>query len=249
MNKIFIYNGVNAIKYGFINQKFVNERVYDMILIIMTAATLTLSAVLNRLMFDKRIRVAELARRTGVSQPTLQRMVMGTIEKPHRASLQPLADYFQVSIEQLKGLQAIPWLYPASPQEAGWTKVPLLSWDQAVSWVDKSEANPERELLFTDAKVGLKAFALRMHDASMEPLFPKSTLLIIDPDKSFKDRSYVAVLLKNHPEAIFRQLLIDGPYRYLKPISPDFDRYKMSLMGEHDKIAGVLVQARRDYEE
>jgi SOS-response transcriptional repressor LexA len=218
----------------------------------MTTATithLTLSEILNRLMFQQRIRVTELARRTGLSQPTLQRMVAGTVESPHQASLKLLADYFQVTTEQLKGLKPISWLQPATPNEAGWAKVPLLTWSQVISWTTEGEAKTEEGLLFTDAKVGAKAFALQMNDASMEPLFPKGTLLFMDAEKTPKDRSYVAVTLSGYPEAIFRQLIIDGPNRYLKPISPDFDRYKMSLMAEGDRILGVLTQARRDYEE
>lgn len=210
---------------------------------------LSLNEILTRLMFHQRIRVNELARRTGIPQPTLQRMVAGTVENPHQNSLKPLAEYFQVSIEQLKGLQPIPWLQPSTPKEAGWAKVPLLSWSEAVLWGTSDQIMTEHDLLFTDASVGAKAFALRMNDASMEPLFPKGTLLIIDPDKLTKDRSYVVITLKDHPEAVFRQLIIDGPNRYLKPISPDFDQYKMNLMGEGDKIIGVLAQARRDYEE
>jgi SOS-response transcriptional repressor LexA len=222
------------------------------ILSTMTAATMTylpLSEILNRLMFQQRVRVTELARRTGISQPTLQRMVAGTVENPHQASLKPLADYFQVTIEQLKGLEPISWLQPTTPAETGWTQVPLLAWNQAASWANEGVAETQQELLFTDAKIGQKAFAVRMGDASMEPLFPKGTLLFIDPEKIPKDRSYIVVALKDYPEAIFRQLIIDGPNRYLKPISPDFDRYKMSLLGEGDKIIGVLAQARRDYEE
>lgn len=220
----------------------------------MTATTLqylTLSETLNRLMFQQRIKVNELSRRTGIPQPTLQRMVAGTVEHPHRASLKPLAEYFQVSIEQLKGLQPIPWLQPISPQEAGWTKVPLLSWGCVDAWnTDGLTTTAEKpELLFTDTQVGPKTFALQMADASMEPLFPKGTLLIIDPNKAPKDRSYAVVILEGYHEAIFRQLILDGPNRYLKPISPDFDRYKMSLMGKNDRIAGVLVQSRRDYDE
>jgi SOS-response transcriptional repressor LexA len=212
-----------------------------------TLTCLTLSEILARLMFKQQIRVAELARRTGVPQPTLQRMVTGTVENPHHTSLQPLAEYFQITVEQLKGLEPITWLQPKTPDAMGWMRIPLLSWEQATNWINTSELPTESEQLFTDAVVGPKAYALKMKDSSMEPLFPRGTLLIIDPDKLPKDRSFVVATLKNYPEVIFRQLIIDGPYYYLKPISPDFDRFKMNLLTESDTLVGVLVQARQDY--
>jgi SOS-response transcriptional repressor LexA len=218
----------------------------------MTAIALPLNEVLNRLLFQKQIRVTELARKTGVSQPTLQRMVTGNSENPHVSSLKPIADYFNVTLKQLKGIDPIPWLYPITPEEAGWTRVPLLSAEEAVTckkYLTSKARVKTHEMVMTDVKVSQQAYALRMHDASMEPLFPKGTLLIMDANREPKDRSYVAVALRNYPHAIFRQLLIDGRHRYLKPLSPDFDQYKMKIVSEDDKILGVLLQARRNYEE
>jgi SOS-response transcriptional repressor LexA len=210
----------------------------------MTTYTLTLNDVLNRLMFQERLRVTELSRRTGVPQATLQRIVMGTIEKPRQASLQPIADYFKVSIEQLKGLQPISWLSPTAPEEIGWTEVPLLAWDEVAA---KPGQHTKERGLYTDVKLGGEAFAVTVKDASMEPLFPLGTLLILDRSKIPADRDYVVAMLKDYPQAIFRQLVLDGPHRYLKPISPDFENYSMNLMSEDDTIIGVLVQTRRNY--
>lgn len=215
----------------------------------MMTNTLSLSDILNRLIFNERIRVTELSRRTGVPQATLQRMVMGTIENPRQASLQPIAEYFKVSLEQLKGIEPISWLSPAKLGEIGWAQVPLLSFEQAVSITEEKASMLNEGLLYTDAKVGMGAFALKMNDASMEPLFPQGTLLIIDPQKVAKDRSYVLAAIAGCPKAIFRQLLLDYPLQYLKPISPDFNRYNGHLIGDKDRIIGVVVQTRRDYED
>lgn len=213
----------------------------------MTTMTLPLSEILNRLMFEKRIRTAELARKINLPQPTVQRIVTGITPNPHISSLQPIADFFNISIQQLKGQVPIAWLKAQSSQTNTWLQLPLLEWEQASSPdVGKEIAQPG---IFTDVNVSTKSFALIVKDSSMEPQFPKGTIIIIDPEKQPRDRSFVIAVLNNHPEAIFRQLLIDGPQFYLKPISPDFDHFKMSLMGANDRILGVLVQARRNYEE
>lgn len=198
--------------------------------------------ILNRLMAEKKIRVAELARRINLPQPTVHRIATGTCEHPHLSSLVPIANYFSVSVEQLKGHEPIPWLDRA-------TKVPLLSWEKALEWPANKELIDSEELVLTDAVVGNAGFALKIKDASMDPVFPKNTILIADPEKQPRDRSYVIAKLANYPEAIFRQLLIDAGQFYLKPLSPDFDQYKMTHLDNNDKILSVVVQAKRDYEE
>lgn len=210
--------------------------------------SLPLHEVLARLMFHRRIRTTELARFLNIPQPTLSRMVSGATTNPHNSSLKPIADYFQVTIEQLKGLEPIPWLNPSTQEALGWYKIPVLTWSQAVQWKGMEDTKDNKQI-YTDANISKHSYALIMQDASMEPQFPKGTLLVIDPEKTPKDRSFVVVSLKDYSEALFRQLLIDGPHQYLKPVSPDFDHFKMILLDKEDKVSGVLVQARRDYEE
>jgi len=215
----------------------------------MTTEPLSLSEILSRLMFKRRIRTTELARQVNIPQPTLSRILSGLTTNPHLSSLQMLASFFEVSVEQLKGDVPIPLLNSLSPETADWTRIPLLTWEQATEWPANKNIEQACAQIYTDARIGINAFALSMKDASMEPQFPKGTFLVIDPDKEAKDRSFVIATIKNYPKAIFRQLLIDGPHRYLKPVSPDFDNFKMILLGGEDLISGILVQARRNYEE
>lgn len=83
--------------------------------------------ILNRLMTEKKIRVAELARRVNLPQPTVHRIATGACEHPHLSSLEPIASFFSISIDQLKGHEPIQWLDRAS-------KVPLLTWEDALHW-------------------------------------------------------------------------------------------------------------------
>jgi SOS-response transcriptional repressor LexA len=200
--------------------------------------------ILQRLMQEKEVHVTELARRACLKQPTVQRIASGVYQRPHVKTLKPIADFFNISIDQLTGAQPIAWL-PSKSEII--RRVPILTPTQAASW---PKAPEESQYLRTviDIAAGKNTYALKMPDASMEPLFPKNTLLIIDPEKPLRDRGYVAIKLRDHSEAMFRQLLIDGKDHYIKPLSPDFDSFKMALLQSNDIILGVLVQARLDYE-
>lgn len=69
-----------------------------------------LSEILQRLMersgVESQIKLAEL---TGIHQPTIARLLSGDSRDPRRSTLQPLADYFRVSIAQLRGEEPIDW--------------------------------------------------------------------------------------------------------------------------------------------
>src|SRR3990167_5910581 len=70
--------------------------------------TSLLSGILNRLMFEKKIRATELAREVNLPQPTVHRMATGKCTNPHKSSLEPIADYFDISVDQLKGDVPLP---------------------------------------------------------------------------------------------------------------------------------------------
>jgi transcriptional regulator with XRE-family HTH domain len=55
-------------------------------------------------MSKKGITSAALARKVGVTQPVIFRLMKGETENPHILTLKPLADFFTVSIEQLLGI-------------------------------------------------------------------------------------------------------------------------------------------------
>lgn len=201
-----------------------------------------ISQILKSLMTERKITVAELARRVKLPQPTVHRIAVGICEHPHLSSLNPIASYFAITVEQLKGHAPIPWLDRIF-------KVPLLSWVEVLDWPANKNAIKNSESILTDANVSQNGFALRVKDVSMDPVFPKNSLLIVDPARQPKDRSYVIAKLMNHHEAIFRQLLVNAGDHYLKPLSPDFEQFEMTHLGLNDKILSVVVQAKRDCED
>lgn len=93
-----------------------------------------LSETLKRLLFEKNIKPTELARLTKVPQPTIQRIIAGTTARPHSNSLVPIADYFKISINQLKGAEPIDWLDKVEAKHSGINQVPLLDWTEVLSW-------------------------------------------------------------------------------------------------------------------
>lgn len=213
---------------------------------------LTTSQILKRLMFHRGIRTTELARRVGLKQPTVHRIVEAISPDPHYRTLVPLAQFFGITVEQLRGQESLPWnLYDAwGLHGQDMAAVPIISWEEAVQWpenIDRTAQRPDPILM--PHPVNENTFALVMEDSSMSPQFPKGTVLVIDPNRSYKDRSYVLLKMQDHERAVFRQLLLDARQYYLKCLSPDLDGVRAELLKDDVKICGTLIQARLNYEE
>lgn len=198
-----------------------------------------IGTILRRLLSDQNLRVSELARRVQLPQPTVQRIATGVCENPHISSLKPIADYFSISIDQLKGIEPIPKFDRVH-------KLPLISWQEAVD-SKKHPATQTDNHVIVDISVGDRAYALKVIDGAMEPIFPCDSILIVDPDVQPKDRSYVITLMNGNNTPIFRQLIFNGSDKYLKPLSPDTEIYKMLRLENSDNILGTVVQARWNY--
>jgi SOS-response transcriptional repressor LexA len=195
--------------------------------------------ILSRLLTEHHLKVSELARRIQLPQPTIQRIATGVCENPHISSLKPIADYFSITVNQLKGLDPIPKFDQIY-------KLPLISWSEATHWNQQRRTVSEEQVI-VDIKVNEYAYALKIIDGAMEPLFPCYSILIVDPSVQPKDRSYVIALIKDTKTPIFRQLIINGDCQYLKPLSPDTDIYKMRQLEIADSILATVVQARWNY--
>ena len=85
-----------------------------------------------------------------------------------------------------------------------------------------------------------------MRDNSMLPLFPENSILIFDPDKKPKDNSYIIVQTHNYQNIMFKQLLIDEPFKYVTSINPLFKDNVIKLES-NDNVIAVLVQSQMQF--
>jgi len=215
--------------------------------------------ILKLLMLKKDVKTTQLARLADIPQQTLQRIVTETSPRPHESTLKNIADYFGISIKQLKGEEQLPKeFFPTVGFEDILVKksiyVPLLTWDQLKELgkinkrIEKNEVSAFDNMITISLCFNEQCFGLIMNDSSMDPYFPEDSILVIDPNKDIKDRSFALVKLEEEKIFLFRQVLLDGRYKYLKPINPDLNSFKMRLLSDKDEIIGVLVEARRVYD-
>ena len=53
------------------------------------------------------VKSAELARKTGIAQPVISRLMTGITNNPQVLTIKPIADFFNVSLEQMLGMSPL----------------------------------------------------------------------------------------------------------------------------------------------
>lgn len=197
-----------------------------------------LSEVLKALLRHRKLTVSELSRHTGIVQPVIYRMTTGETDNPKLSSLLPIANYFNVNISQLIGEEPLSHEGNADQQVKA---IPLLNLANVQEYKKVIPHETKNIMAMGLSEFG---FALVMPDTSMEPMFQRGSLLIFDPLNEPQDRSFVLVRLGAPATIVFRQLIIDVDQKYLKPLNPDFNLFKMRLLDKNDEIIANLVESR-----
>jgi SOS-response transcriptional repressor LexA len=193
---------------------------------------------LHRLMQVKGVSEAELARKSNIPQPTLHKILSGKTDDPRASTLRALASFFEISIDEL--LTGTASLY----QGASTTKtqsIPVISWSEcvdAIKFIKKLIPSNWANWTISDC-LSQNAYAL-ISKASMEPCFPKGTILIVDTSVTPEDGDMVVVHYPNTQEATIRKLSTDGPTKLLLSINANANPDNL----ENDiKILGVLLKS------
>lgn len=207
----------------------------------------TLSENLQYLMQRYGLNETSLARKTNVGQPVVHRLASGETDNPKVATLSPIARLFGLDISQLIGDLPLPKNLPTRIPETApeiWRAIPLLTLSQAIQWPEVVPAKAAIGQAFTDLHLSAHAYAVRLTDDSMAPLFPQDSEIIIEPSIKPKDEDYALVALAGARQAQFRQYLLMGDAPYLNPLNPELET--LPLETPH-RVLGVMAQGRVNF--
>ncbi len=200
-----------------------------------------ISVVLNFLLDQNNISEALLGRKIGIPRATINRLVSGKTPDPRASTLEAIAEYFDITIDQLLGKHPLN-IGSCQINVLNTTShsIPIINWEDAPNWKLKLSGNFKNLVLDSDMDKG--RFAVLFKGESMWPQFQEDTLLIIDPEKKAKNRDFVLVYVTKTQETLFRQLFEDGRYKIGKPINEIFPTIQIE---NTDIIIGVVVQTRK----
>lgn len=198
---------------------------------------------LRELLQKSKLSENELARRTGIPQQIINRMLSGVNKNPKISTILPIVRYFGISIDQLIG-ELNNKDIRLNTEHYGWSEVPLIAWEE-IGITNKS--SKKCLTIPTDAPVSKEAFAVKMPDDSMELKFYKNTILIFEPKKDPKSHDFVLINSTLAYNIIFRQVIFKDNNVYIKCLNPKLECYKAQKIGGVTTYFGVLVQSKVDH--
>jgi SOS-response transcriptional repressor LexA len=209
-----------------------------------------LSVNLKKLITGAEISESELSRKTNIAQPIIHRILNRQNTNPKIETIRPIANFFGVTISQLIGESLLFYENEefSKPELQKLTALPLLSWEKLTSWL----AAPEQQIkkhpkIITDLPTSKLAYALKIVDASLEPLFLKGTILIVEPKREPKNGDFVIMKQKNQNIAVIRQFILDGELKYLKSLHAEVQNVAPKLMSADNFFCGVVIQSKTNY--
>lgn len=155
-------------------------------------------------------------------------------------------DHSFYAIKNSNGIYEVPANTRPAPEING--RIPLISYVQAGRWREIMEHFEPDDWIETTLKVSQRSFALRVVGDSMTnpfgaPSIPDGYIIIVDPMIEPKSGLFVVARLEDSNEAVFKQLIIDGPHHYLKSLNPD---YKPIYIDDSCIIVGVVKKSQFD---
>lgn len=213
----------------------------------MTTAAIEVGAILIHLIKQLHISEAELARQIGIPRATINRLVSGRTPDPRASTLNAIAEFFNISVDQLIGKQPLFFDNHQSLTSSIYTSIPIININETKNWVEvirRLKPDCHFEWLMADPSIDKGKFAIRVKGESMWPQFQENTLLVIDPTKEAQNRDFVIAYLKENDEIVFRQLIIEDRYKFLKAINTIFPTTPLVAT---DIVIGVVIQTRKNY--
>ena len=178
-------------------------------------------------MADARINSSELARATGLPATTIKRIRNNTQCNPTLSTLEPIANYFSITLNELLGKHKI------QPQHG--STLPLLKWSDdfqlAIHQNDTHTIN-------TELSLPAGSFALPIESDELHP-FSKGGVILIDCTRTPKTFDYVIIKQQGGTEAILKKLIIESNEKYLKSLVPGI---QLTPLSELTQILGVVTQ-------
>lgn len=194
-------------------------------------------------MLEAKMNLLQLEQHTKVPKSTIQRLLTDPNLKPRMDSIKPIAQFFQITISQLLGEEPLPIKQDNHTDKNSWSKIPIITWEQAVTWPE-SKSNLKRiNYIRTDSKVSKHAFGLVMNE-TMNDGFLKSAVVIFDPDLKPSENNYVLVYKKSSKIPSIKQLKLYDDEAYLKPLNEQFNSVTLN---KDYKILAVAKQIRFDF--
>ena len=198
-----------------------------------------------------RLTQAELAKRVGITQQSLQKIEDGRTQNPRKLlnlakALGCSPEWLQLgTTTEIRESSSHYHNESASHGSLSTHQRPILSAFQAAQWPNHSLDLEQQTYLDTPPDTSPSAFWFKVIGDSMTSTsgisIPEGYFILVEPDLTAKNGDLVVVKLANSTEVTFKKWVVDVGQTYLKPLNSDYRAIEVS---QDLAIIGVVTQAR-----
>lgn len=206
-------------------------------------SSLKLSSLSERITYlveKEGLHEAEFARRIGMPQQVCNQILRGQTANPRLETLKKLASFFDVSVGQLVGSESF-----ENPRHSTSSSIPLLEWNDVVSWVEAEKLPENTQWLSCDLEAGRRIYAIRSNP-SLEPYYDRSSVLLIDPLSDYFPGHFVVARVRFQSITV-RRLVEEAGEFFLNSVVPGIP--SLLLDGENVQLLGTVVETRKSQTE
>jgi len=133
---------------------------------------------------------------TGISLSILSDILTGKTKHPHMKTLQQLASFFNVTVTQLSGMEAIPKNKTASITTEK-ISIPVFDINHVEKWISGKLTEASAYSSTSRKIIGSKSYAIIITDNKLMPDFMNNQVLIIDNEGSITKNSFLVCKIEN----------------------------------------------------
>lgn len=200
----------------------------------------TLQNTLATLLKEHNMSESQLGKALSMPRATINRIASGKTPDPRVSTLNSIAKYFNITVNQLLGEQELSYSCKTQQKQQS---IPLIEMEDLLHMETSQILKLCEDDLITGSDIPENCFAVKLTGEAMFPQFQDGSILIVNPSLEPKNRSMVIAKKQAENVVLFRQVIIDGHQKYLSPINTVFEIIPIE---KEDSILGVVVQARRD---
>lgn len=207
--------------------------------------------VLTKLMKDSNLDDQDLSRHTFVPAPTIARLRSNAKSNPTLSSLEPLAEFFGITIDQLIGKDELPKNRATSTYySSGFTasRIPVVDWCNIQKYLEKQSSDTKtiKSWVSSEKSLAEGSFGLIINSISFGILFRKGSLVIVEPTKEIFEGDFILMVPEKQKKPALRMVIIDNDEFYSKSCNPEIKDF--TLLSEKSSIIGKVVETRHSYE-
>ncbi len=199
--------------------------------------------ILDLLITNSGLSTKSIAKKIGIAASTLNKIHNGATTNPTIENLLKIADYFNISLDQLVGKVPLNTIF-----ENDLACIPIINLNDIsidkISSLTLQNYSHWHRIEISNSIKNHSLFAMKVTGDAMIPVFDENTVAVIDPNQKVNNKTLVLAYISHLNEFMIRKLSIDGAHKLLKPTNSDFPIIHMT---DEDKILGVVITSRKDF--